>query len=95
MKLPGIPFRKDCLAYLFKTTNLTICSTDPSHFSIVVVDNTHYPPVSKTVADNVGTSKGSYTIPPMPGLQSGYVPSSCTSIFQAQTNPKWAETGTK
>ncbi|RJE19068.1 extracellular conserved serine-rich protein [Aspergillus sclerotialis] len=46
-------------------------STDPSHFSIVVVDNTHYPPVSKTVADNVDTSKGSYTITPMPGLRSG------------------------
>ena len=50
-----------------------MCRSDPSSFSIYLVNMHGYPNVHKLVAENVKTSDGSYTMDNISGIDKGYV----------------------
>ena len=54
-----------------RLTELYLFSSDPSSFSIYLVNMSGYPNVHKLVAENVKTSDGSYTLDGVSGVDNG------------------------
>lgn len=54
-----------------RLTELSLFSSDPSSFSIYLVNMSGYPNVHKLVAENVKTSDGSYTLDGVSGVDNG------------------------
>lgn len=52
-----------------------VCSSDPSSFSIRLVNMNNYPNTNTLVAENVKADEGSYILDDFAGIDSGYVAS--------------------